>query len=56
LNVDVLHMIFSSLVANVLDVFLALLVSTIVLKLIGFRSNPNENLGKTVEHINFIIK
>jgi len=37
-------MIFSSLVANVLDVLLALLVSPVVLKLVGFRSDPDENL------------
>lgn len=44
MHVDVLNLVFDSLVENVFDVLLALLVSPVVLEFVGLWSDPDVNL------------
>jgi len=44
MHVYVLDLVFDSLVKNILDVLLALLVSPVVLEFVGLWSDPDVNL------------
>ena len=44
MHVDVLNLVFDSLVENVFYVLLALLVSPVVLEFVGLWSDPDVNL------------
>jgi hypothetical protein len=56
MHVDVLNLVFDSLVENVFYVLLALLVSPVVLEFVGLWSDPDVNLWEAVKHIYFVGK